>query len=267
MRSYKTVACALLFAALTPAAASAQFGAVEAFARQVSDLSFYYTFAGAAGNSSALESDFGAVRAFGVELLFQVAEISRPLEGVTPRTPTDSVRRTWTGMEVVRSADGVDTVYTYEIERIPPPPPPTRAVWVLEMGLGYGQLQGYELDDPSLDMNVSVRDLPSVTLYASYEPWGNYFGLRTGFMKTQALQVRDADAQNFTGSGEAFLFGGLTGYAVSVADLWVFTEVAYTVRNFPSVEWRGAPTLPAGLPRELNMSGWSVSVGLQFPFN
>lgn len=256
---------ALAFLLALPHPVQAQLGAIEAFARRVSDLSFYFSVGGVAGSSSALESDAAAVRGFGVELLFEVATIDRPVPGATRPVPTDSVRRVWTGVEVVRSGSRADTVYTYEVVPVPPPPPPTESVWVMEMGIGYGQLQGYELDDADFDMNVSVRDLPAVTLYASYEPWGNYFGLRTGFMKTQALQVVDAAGETFTGTGEAFLFGGVTGVAFPLADLWVFVEAGYTLRNFPSVEWRGGP--PASLPRELDMSGWSLSTGLQFPFN
>lgn len=260
---------ALVACLATPLPVRAQLGAIEAFAQRVSDLSFYFTVGGVAGSDSALKSAPGAVRAFGVELLFEVAEITRPTEGATRPPPSDSVRRVWTGMEVVRSEGRVDTVYTYEIEPVPIPPPATEPVWIMEMGIGYGQLQGYELDDPSLEMNVSVRDLPSATLYASYEPWGNYFGLRTGFMRTRALQVTDGEDRTFSGDGDAFLFGGLMGYAFAFEDLWVFVESGYTLRNFPSVEWRGtAPgtPIPASLPRELDVSGWSVSTGIQFPF-
>lgn len=264
-RSHAALALALAALLLVPAGASAQLGALEAFARRVSDLSFYFTAGSLAGGGTALDRDAAGVTGFGVELLFEVAEIERPVPGAALPQPADSVRRVWTGMEVIRSEDGVDTVHTYEIERLPPPRLPTEAVWVMEMGLGYGQLQGYELRADELDMNVSVRDLPSATLYASYEPWGNYFGLRTGFMRTQALQVVDAQGTTYSGDADAFLFGGLVGYAFALEDLWAFLETGYTVRGFPSVEWSGGP-LPPELPRELNMNAWFVSAGLQFPF-
>ena len=249
-----------------PLRVEAQLGAIEAFARRVSDLSFYFNTGGLVGSGSVLERGAGSIRAFGVELLFEVAEVERPLEGRVPAR-ADSVRRVWTGMEVVRSGEAVDTVYTYEIERLPPPAPPTESIWVMEMGIGYGQLQGYQLEDPSLDLKMAVRDLPAVSLYASYEPWGNYFGIRTGFMRTQALQVADEEGTNFNGQAEAFLFGVLAGYAFALEDLWFFVETGFTLRHFPSVEWRGASTLPSGIPRELDLSAWSMGMGLQFPFN
>lgn len=260
------VAAALLAA---PVPAAAQLGAIEAFARRVSDLSFYFTTAGVAAGSTALQEDAFGVTAFGVELLFEVAEITDPVPGARAPQPADSVRRVWREMRVVHTPAGVDTIYTYDIERIPPPPPPRETIWVLEMGLGYGQFQGYELADPGLDMNVAVRDLPSVSLYASYEPWGNYFGLRTGFMRTQALQVQNEEDATFTGEADAFLFGGLAGYAFAFEDLWIFVESGYTIRRFPSVRWSGqfgGPQPGPELPRVLDVSGWFLSTGIQFPF-
>lgn len=255
---------ALLPLLLAPTSASAQLGAVEAFARRVTDLSFYVGGGGLLGASEDLTSDDIGMMSFGVELLFEVAEITRPVEGAAPAPPADSVRRVWTGMEVIVTEEGVDTVYRYEIEPVEPPPPPREAVWIMEVGIGYGQIQGFDLENPSLEMNGSVRNLPAVTLYASYEPWGNYFGFRTGFMKTEALQVVDGDGNTFSGESESFLLAGIVGYAWSVSDLWFFAEAGYSFRSFPSVEWRGGP-LPPGVPLELDLSGWSISTGLQFP--
>jgi hypothetical protein len=206
------------------------------------------------------------VRGFGLELLFDVAHVTRPDPSRRADPPTDSVRRVWTEMEVVRTEEGVDTVLTYEVERLDPPGAPADTIWELELGLGYGQISGYDLADPTLDMNVSLRELPSATLYASYAPWGNYFGVRSGYMRTHALQVVDEGGTTFTGNADAFLAGVLTGYAFNLQQLWVFVEGAYTVRHFPSVEWDGGDALPRALPRDLNMSGWSLSTGVQFPF-
>lgn len=261
------VGALVLLVLVPPAGAEAQLGAVEAFARRVSDLSFYVSGGTLAGASSELDKGFFDVSSFGVELLFEVAEIARPIPGAARPQRPDSVRRIWTGMEIVRSGDRVDTIYRYEIEPVPPPPPPSETVWTLEMGIGYGQLQGFELEDPALDLSVAVRDLPAVSLYITYEPWGNYFGLRTGFMKTRALQVVDGEGSVYSGEADAFLFGGLAGYAFAADALWLFVETSYLVRAFPSVEWRGAGPLPSGIPRELDVSGWSLGVGIQFPFN
>jgi hypothetical protein len=68
----------------------------------------------------------------------------------------------------------------------------------------------------------------------------------------------------FSGESEAFLAAALLGYAWRIGDFWAFTETAYTIRFFPSVEWKGG-VLPSGVPTDLQLSGWSVSAGIQFP--
>lgn len=57
------------------------------------------------------------------------------------------------------------------------------------------------------------------------------------------------------------------GWLCELLGINVFFEAAYSVRHFPSVEWRtvsfGAPLAP-NLPRELSFSGWSIGTGIQF---
>lgn len=269
-RASAAAAAVLLLLGL-PGALRAQLGAVEAFARNVTDLSFYYTTGGLAWGSDELTSDPFGTNSYGVELLFSVGEVTRRLPrpaNARPAAPRDSVQLVWTGMTVTRSDGRVDTVYTYEVQPAPPaPPPPTETIWYLELGIGYGQIQGFEMADPDLEIHGSVRDLPSVSLYASYEPWGSYLGLRTGYMKTRSLQVvAEGIDDPFTGDADAFLFGAVVGQAYEVSSLNFFVEGGYTRRAFPSVEWRGPGPLPSGIPRELDVSGWSISTGIQFGF-
>jgi hypothetical protein len=84
-------------------------------------------------------------------------------------------------------------------------------------------------------------------------------------MKTKGLQVIEPETgDTFSGESEAFLAAALLGYAWRIGDFWAFTETAYTIRYFPSVEWKGG-VLPSGVPTDLQLSGWSVSAGIQFP--
>ncbi len=59
----------------------------------------------------------------------------------------------------------------------------------------------------------------------------------------------------------------MLGQSVEVLGINVFIEGAYSVRYFPSIEWRtvefGASLAP-NLPRELSFSGWSIGTGIQF---
>jgi hypothetical protein len=254
----------LLALLLPPTPALAQFGALEALAGNVTDLSFFGGYGGLLPVDEKMGAD-SRTFSFGVELLFQIASVERPSERDRATMPTDSVRLTWSRMEVVHTGEGVDTIYFYDVDEVRPPPPPTDTVWTIEMGIGYGQTSGFELADGSLQFRGSVRDLPSATVYASYEPWSTYFGFRTGFMRTKSLQALERETgSGISGEAEAFLAGVLAGYAWSIGDFWAVIEAAYTIRYFPGVEW-ATGSLPAGVPSDLQLSGWTLSTGLQFP--
>lgn len=256
---------AALIGLLVPSPGAAQFGAVETLAQNVSDLSFYYSWGGA-GGSTSLATDFGGLTAFGVELLFEVATIPSAAAREQRAAASPVTREVLRGIEIHRGSDGtVDTVYHYDVVRSPPAYSPEDIMWTLEVGIGYGQVQGLELRDPTLELNAMIRTLPSVSLYMSYEPLGTYLGLRTGFLRTYALQVIDADGTVFPGSAEAFLMGGLLGYAFAIDPTYLFIEAGYTARTFPSVEWTVQGPIPAGVPRQLDVSGWGLAVGIQFP--
>ena len=273
IRSYRRAASgafALLHVAsawlAAPAPVLAQLEPLETLAERVSDVSFYFRRGTLVGSSPELRDETFSLTSFGVEVLFEVGEITRPSERAALPAQGDSVRRVLTEMEVVRSGERVDTVYRYRIEPVVAEPPPLDTVWSLELGVGYGQLQGLEFRDEALDLSASVRDVPSLSLYVSFDPWGSYFGFRTGYMRAGDLQAADAGGHTFSGHADAFLVGTLLGHAVAAGPLWLFLEGGYTHRSFPSVRWEGDTPLPAGLPRELDVSGWFVGTGIQFPF-
>jgi hypothetical protein len=266
MTTRSPMVAATLVALLTPVAAAAQFGPIDTLARRVSDLGFFYSRGGVIGGSDALDDEALGLTSFGVELLFEVAEIP---SGEARRRQSEAepvTRHVLREMEVRRTSDGaVDTIYHYDVVRVSPSLRPSDILWTLEVGIGYGQLQGLELRDSALELNATIRTLPSLTLYLSYEPWGTYLGMRTGFLRTHAMQVVDEAGTIFNGGAEAFMMGGLVGYAFSFDPTYLFVEAGYTVRTFPSVEWSAPGTLPDGVPRDLDVSGWMVAVGIQFP--
>ncbi len=258
------VAVAAVLLAFAPARAAAQFGAVEALASRVSDLSFYYG-RGEGGRGALDRAPFG-LTSFGVELLFEVAEVPSPAAKRRLEETAAKERRVLEGVEVRREAGGgADTIYTYEVTHPSPSYSPDDIRWTLELGIGYGQVQGVELREPTLDLSTMIRTLPTVTLYITYEPIGTYIGLRTGFMRTDALQVLDGDRALLQGSAQAFLMGGVLGYALSVGPGYLFLEGGYTARSFPSVEWDAHGPLPDGVPLKLDVSGWGLAAGIQFP--
>jgi hypothetical protein len=250
----------------SPAAVVGQFGPIEALATRMSDLSFYFATGGLT-TSATLEPNHFGVRSFGVELLFEVAQIPsaearRRREAAVPTTA-----RVLERIEVRHTHGSADTTYHYVVRQVPPAPfGPDDIVWTMEVGIGYGQIEGLRLRDPGLELNATVRNLPALTLYVSHEPSGAYLGLRTGFMRTDALQLIDAQGGVFRGRAEAFAMGALLGYAFALPPAFLFLEAGHTLRAFPSVEWLATPgPLPPSAPRRLDVSGWMLAAGIQFP--
>lgn len=238
--------------------AAAQLGAIESLAGRVSDLSFYATF-GSVADGGALESRTFGVSSFGLEVLFEVGAIERVVEPAPP--VDDSVVVRWTRMVIETRGRRADTTYTYEVEPAPEPEPVTERVWTFELGLGYGEISGYRAAGDGIDLRGVIRELPSISLYASYEPLGFYGGFRSGFMRLQGLQLYVDDGAPLSGDADSFLAGVLLGQAWEVLGLNVFLEGAWTIRDFPSIAWDGVP--PPEF-RSLDMTGWSVGTGVQF---
>lgn len=241
-------------AATSPAAA--QFGLVESLFERVTDISFYASRGALAPRPAAVRAAHG-LKGFGVELLFQVGAATRR---VAP--PPDTLVLRLKERRVTHSGARADTVDTYDIAE--PADTGLEEVWTFELALGYGQLTGFELADRTVELHGSVRELPAVTLYASHVASGAYAGVRTGLIQTHALRLYDADGASHQGSAEAFELGGALGWTRELAGVFPFLEAAWTARSFPSVEW-DTDVLPAAAPRELRLSGWSVSAGVQVP--
>jgi hypothetical protein len=245
--------------ALLPRPAHAQLGIYEALARRFSDVSFFASTGGIHPRAATLADT--RLNAFGIEVLLEIGGVSRPVGD--PPARGDSVALVWTGMQVVVGEESTDTIRTYEVRPVTVRRR-TEPVWTFELGLGYGQLTGFRLADPEYDMRGAVRDLPSVSLYAVYDPIGAYFGVRSGFMRFQGLQVFDSEGRVYAGEAESFMAGVALGGFLEILSLSLFAEAAYSWREFPSIRWTASGPLPAGVPRHMALNGWSVGGGIQF---
>jgi len=237
-----------------PKPAAGQLGAVEALLRNATDLSFYFNTGALMPSSDALDTGDWGLAGFGVELLFEVGRVRARSTAATATVAADDAARQWTEMRIVRKGEQVDTTYIYDED----------VLWTFELGVGYGQVTGFRSRDAGLDLRGAVRDLPAVSLYANYEPLGAYAGLRSGFMRTQGVQVFAEDGSAISGQAESFLAGVVLGKSVAIGSMTLFLEAAYSLRHFPSVQWSTDAPLPAGTPRALTLSGWSVGTGIQF---
>jgi hypothetical protein len=196
-----------------------------------------------------------------LELLFSIGEVGRPLPQ-SASEPTDPVQMEWIQTTVARHDDHTDTTNVFEIRKVCRESP-TEPIWLFEMGLGYGQVVGFSGSGSKTDLRGTIRDLPSVSFYASYEPVGAHFGLRSGFMRAQGLQYHDETGGSISGKADSFLASGPVGYALEILRFNLFAESGYALRYFPSIEWSGG-TAGGTQPRELNLSGWFLSTGIQF---
>lgn len=237
--------------------AAAQFGLVESLFDRVTDISFYASRGALWPHSSEVKAEHG-LRGFGVELLFEVDAVKRR---VAP-PPADSVVLRWKERQVTRQGASADTVDTYAVEKRPDEG--LEEVWEFELALGYGQVTGFALRAPGLDLHGSVLDLPAITLYATHVASGVYAGLRTGMVQTHALRLYEPGGTVYKASADAFALGGALGWGHEVRGTFPFLEAAWAGRSIPSLEW-DADALPAGAPRQLRLSGWSVSAGVQVP--
>jgi hypothetical protein len=162
-------------------------------------------------------------------------------------------------------------------------PTPRDTSWLFEFGLGYSQLAGFVSGDPSQELRGSVRAAPTVAVYATSEhPLTGtfpihlypYLGLRSGLIQLQSVRMyadtalasngQTMSSNVYAASGSAFQAGMVAGLVTDIGLTNLFVEGAYTWRDFPSVEWTGPnKAIPRTLPHRLNLSGTTVSVGLQ----
>jgi hypothetical protein len=254
----RTGAAAAALLLIVPLPLQAQIGIYDSLARRFSDVSFFGNVGGLHPRSEGVTSD--RLTSFGIEVLLEIGSVTRPVG--PPPVRTDTVALNWTEMRVVTNADGVDTINTYEVRRVSAAMP-TQVIWTFELGVGYGQTTGFGTDVPGLDLRGAVRDLPTVSLYASYVQTGTYLGLRSGFMRLQSLQLYDDDGGSYSGEAESFMAGAALGQAVDLFGISLFVEAGYAFRPFPSIRWTGGP-LPHGAPRSLDLDSWTLGAGLQF---
>ena len=146
---------------------------------------------------------------------------------------------------------------------------PVDTLWYYELAIGFSQKGGFAGRIPNNDIFVSVRELPSVSFYASYQPsllgLSPYLGVRTGLVSLVSGRAY-TDTVVYTFGGDAFQLGPVLGLVRDLGPLTFFTEGAYLWRSLNSVEW-AVPSkggIPSSFPRTIDLSGWTFAAGLQF---
>ena len=266
MRSlrYATGLAALLVCSPTPA--RAQIG-IEDLLGSVTDIDVSAS-CWATKSASLRSTDCpGGSNGYGVEVLWALKTIHL---GRRPRVDTTWVESQKTVTVRQGRADTVTTLAMHEEEK-------ADSSWsiLVELALGYSQFSGFRSADERYDLRGTVREQPSLAFYGSLNGPGilqhlsPYVGVRSGLIRLSDVQLftpADGDETTaFTGSAEVFQVGGAVGIAAEAGPVSLFVEGQLNLRRFPSIDWTAGEggTLPGFLPRALDFSGPSISVGLQ----
>jgi hypothetical protein len=282
------VGTALAF--VTPRPGKAQFGSLDDLAKTFSDLGFFYNVGRLTPSSFFnIPSTEGTSRrnlsSFGAEFSLVVHEAKakyclaeeRAADKKGECAPIREMpakracRQDTTLKEIRRTTDRTGTkeeaVYDAKL-RCDPPLEVSTALY--ELGFAYSQLNGLRSTLPNLTASAALREKPAITLYRTPQlpDYPLYIGIRTGIIELQDF-VLESGGKSFTASPQSVEIGGVAGFVlpslfgIDLGPMNFFVEGAYMYRNFPTIKWTTNENLPDVAPRKLDLSGWSIGVGLQ----
>ncbi|MFL5385701.1 MAG: hypothetical protein ACJ8GN_24570 [Longimicrobiaceae bacterium] len=268
MSSLRLAGAAALLAPLLaglPAPARAQIG-FEDLLESVTDIAVSVNCWSTRSESVRRSDCPGGKNGYGIEVLWGLKTV--PL-GRQPRVDT-----TWvpSGKTVTVRQGRPDTVTTLEMKEGEPKVPGYRVL--IELGLGYSQFSGFTSADERFELRGTIREEPSLAFYASLEGPGifehvnPYAGIRTGLIRLGGVQAFTPEGDSTTAyvaTAEAFQVGGALGVSVGTEVASLFLEAQLNLRRFTSVDWTAGAggTIPGFLPRGLDFSGPSLSLGVQ----
>jgi hypothetical protein len=275
---------------LTPRIGKAQFGGLDDVAKTFSDLGFFYNVGrlttSSFFNTGSGQSDSKAnLSSFGAEFSLVVHEAKAKYclaqeramdkKGECARIQDLPERRVCrqdtTLKEVRRTTDRTGTreesVYDAKLRC---DPPLEASVTLYELGFAYSQLNGLRATLPGITATAALREKPAITLYRTPQipDYPVYIGLRTGIIEVQDF-VLESGGKSFSASPQSVQLGGVVGLVVpsilgvDLGPMNFFVEGAYMYRNFPTVKWSTTEGLPEAAPRKLDLSGWSIGLGIQ----
>jgi hypothetical protein len=265
--SAASVLALLVFAlGLVPAPARAQIG-IEDLLESVTDIAVSVTCWNTRSASLQRSDCPGDKNGYGVEVLWALKTVH------IGRQP--AIDTTWvpSGKTVTVRGGRPDTVTTLAMEETETGAPGYRVL--IELGLGYSQFSGFTSADERFDLRGTIREQPSIAFYASLEGPGifqhvnPYVGVRSGLIRLSDVQVftppDGEETTSYRGSGEVFQVGGALGVSAGSDVASLFLEAQLNLRRFNSVDWTGGAggAIPGYLPRGLDFTGPSVSLGVQ----
>jgi hypothetical protein len=142
----------------------------------------------------------------------------------------------------------------------------------LDLGVSFSQTGAFISTKDGLDARVSIRELPAVTLYASFVDLpvlrsihtSLYTGGRTGFLSMYNGRAYGDTTVKF--NSETLQVGPVLGSMTTLWGFSVFGEMSYLWRDFKSVDWETSAKIPNRMPRRIDLSGYTFQFGIQFDF-
>ena len=258
-------------------AAALAFGGLDKLLDRVESISLYY------GGQVRPSSDrIPWSKEFGLEFSFHVGqsgedrpESKKVQEDKPKRDPVTSItiKTHVTGDGANAKIVGVDTeVVTTPRKKI------SSQVLDYDLAIAYGQLDGIKMTTP-YEVRGYVRELPAVTLYATFRPpttgfWSNfgvYSGARLGVISLQDAQLfvpTNDMVPVVTLSATTFEAGvpfGIEWMPFTDSGARLTVEGAYTRRQFNSLSYNPGKGFPTNVPHSVDVSGWGMDVGISFP--
>ncbi len=143
---------------------------------------------------------------------------------------------------------------------------PDTARTLLQFAVGYGQVAGFQAQDPALDIRGVMRLAPEVSFYVTrvVNDWFMpYLGVHTGLVTLNNVQAYIQPGDTLASfSANTMQFGATAGLSLPHN---LFIDAGYRYRDFRALEWRlPRGVLPAGFPKQIIMTAFQVTAGYQF---
>ena len=142
----------------------------------------------------------------------------------------------------------------------------------VELGFAASYWRGFRSSRSELDLRGSTRNFPTISAYVSRDigDWSPYLGLSFGLTDLWNAQAYDTLGTVYPLDGQTFDWGLLAALAYDLGPAFLTSEVHYSWRTFTSLDWTlpasAEGILPQGFPRALELSGFKLSLGVQFQF-
>ena len=282
-----------------PRPALAQASILEGFAKALTDFNLFVGAGGLTSRSGPVAGGKHGFNIAGFELSLSIGSLSciadvpnagsQPLSGdsaaagrvreLTRALYTEEIKPCAIAAQIARMRmDSAAIAGVLAKTHQPALPMPRDTAWNFELGLGYSQLDGFRSSSATGNVAIAgaINEVPVISFYATdwHVPYGLYLyaGARLGFVQLSnfSYNIRASQTDSITtysASASGLEEGAVLGIGHDIGVGTLFVEGAYTFRRLPGLSWSltSKGSLPPLIPLSLNLSGSSLSLGVQIP--